>query len=65
MPPGQISQENHAAEGTAAQGRLRGPERSLGPHVPTPTKGLGRGGASSPGQGKEDFNDKPYCKVAP
>ena len=52
-----------AAEGTATQGRLWGPSAiTCSPHMPTPTKDLGRGGASSPGQGKEDLNAKPYCK---
>ena len=55
-----------AAEGTAAQSRLRGPSAiTCSPHVPTPTKDLGRGGASSPGQGKEDFDANPYCKEGP
>ena len=45
-----------AAEGTATQGRLWGPSAiTCSPHVPAPTKDLGRGGASSPGQGKEGF----------
>ena len=55
-----------AAEGTATQSRLRGPSAiTCSPHVPTPTKDLGRGGASSPGQGKEDFDANPYCKEGP
>ena len=45
-----------AAEGTATRGRLWGPSAiTCSPHVPAPTKDLGRGGASSPGQGKEGF----------
>ena len=53
-----------ASEGTAAQSRLRGPRAiTCSPHVPTPTKDLGRGGASSPG--KEDFDANPYCKEGP
>jgi len=45
-----------AVEGTTARGRLRSQARSLVAHsVPTPTQDFGRGRASSPGQGKEDF----------
>ena len=47
---------------TPGRGGDRNPGPPLGPsaitccpNVPTPTKDLGRGGASSPGQGKEDF----------
>jgi len=45
-----------AVEGTTARGRLRSQARPLVAHsVPTPTQDFGRGRASSPGQGKEDF----------
>ena len=47
-------------EGFVAPGRGgdRSPEppRGRSHPVPTPTKDFGRGGASSPGQGKEDFD---------
>ena len=61
-------------KGCVAPGRggNRSPEPPSGakrdhlyPHVPTPTKDLGRGAASSPGQGKEDFDANPYCKEGP
>ena len=56
-----------AVEGTTARGRLRGAKRDhlkLAP-VPTPTQDFGRGRASSPGQGKEDFANELPRKTRP
>jgi hypothetical protein len=63
-PTGQEGFVNPGRGGTAVQGL--GPSAiTYSPNVPTSTKDLGRGGASSPRQGKEDFSAKTYCKGVP
>ena len=59
-PPVGRTLSPRAVEGTTAQGRLWEPSAiACNSRVPTPTKDFGRGGASSPGQGKGDCVAEP------